>query len=120
MLFLAASLRSEVVIFFGLAFSSDSDMEDADSELELRTVFLVVDLDFKEVRPLPPWALVFLEDAAVGFLRRSAAFLEAVTSGAEAVKLFVSLDFLEFDFIELGGNRSSSLSLALVSENIRV
>ena len=116
MLFLAASFRSEVVIFFGLAFSSDSDMEDADSELELRTVFLVVDLDFKEVRPLPPWALVFLEDAAVGFLRRSAVLL-AVASGA-AVELFASLGFLEFDFIE--GNRSSSLSLALVSENIRV
>ena len=113
MLFLAASFRSEVVIFFGLAFSSDSDMEDADSELELRTVFLVVDLDFKEGRL--PWPLVFLE-AAVGFLRRSAALL-AVTSGA-AVELFASLGFLEFDFIE--GNRSSSLSLALVSENIRV
>ena len=81
MLFLAAFLASEVVNFLGLG-SSDSDIEDASSELELRTaVFLVFwdDTDFEVCRLLVLFEVTGFEPEAPGFLRNAAEVLTAAS-----------------------------------------
>ena len=136
-LFCARAFLSAVVNLTGLAasFSSDSDAA-KDSELEKGNqiifkkeclhfghwIYLYLELRVKTVFLV--WALFFwlparpLAAPLTGFLRIAAAFLAA----ASAVVMNVLLSFWWplFRILVVVGDRSSSDSLALVSENIRL